>query len=199
MQNHGLLDKSQANDNLNIIYDQFCDLLGGLSLTDLPDHHKKKYADLLKKDTFLKFNQIFSQPNQYFFQNDCSGLFPVEVLYLKLNAYLQLVKETRSFSLKYKKTHLNIKPKNINIFLDESNGALPLKWKFNLKLAGESSLIPEKVDCQWAKKRLFNPATSPDKFYSSPSLLNTQFMSEKRIDSVISGVEEVEKKNGKYH
>lgn len=196
MQNQSLSNISNAEESLNIPYDKFCDLLGGLSLTHLPDHHKRKYADLLKKETFLKLNQILSQKNQYHYLNEPSGLFPVEVLYLKLSAFLQLVNEVKNFSLSHHKTHLRVQPQNIHVTIKKSNGTLPLRWGFSVKLAGEPPLFPDNIDNPLIKRNLFEPKTPPDKFYSSPAMLNTPFMCEKRIDSVISSVREVENNNG---
>ena len=162
---------------LHIHYDDFCDLLGGQHWEDFKQVCSDRGTTSGQTQVLNHFELNFSSARQFIFEGDRSGLFPLEILRLKLIAFTQLCHGVRSLHGKCHQPHLELTPASAMAVIMPSGRDLPARWNFQIKLidlAATTPFIPLPALQQFFTG-IFTPPYDYDRLYTSPIIQSRPF------------------------
>lgn len=125
--------------------DLFFFLVGGASIDTIKA--KLQGKALKSGSTPEKIIQFLINKDLFFYhQNDKSGKFAVEVLYIKMLTFLDLLNKVSRFHPSKQGARLNLSPDRIVVSMHPSDMPLPLIWNFFIKLQHSGNQSSETVD-----------------------------------------------------
>jgi len=124
---------------LGLDLDRFCDLLG--NRPEEPAAGEERVA-AATGSARLRHPLLLEEPDEggrFLFDAASSGLDAVEVLYLKLTAFRQIVRGVTEYYRLQGRPHLDLHPRHILFDLSRAGDGLPLFWGFQARIHGLSS------------------------------------------------------------
>jgi len=96
-------------------------------------------ASTLRQDLFDELNR---PGDQFFFEGDTAGLFPLEALYIKLAALADLARGARDLLGTTGFAHLSLSPDRLRSSLSIGPSILPVRWGLSLKIGDLLTTAP---------------------------------------------------------
>lgn len=142
-------------ESLAFSFEETAALLGGAPLTELIPR--------------LEFREALREPfsrqrQQFFFEGDESGLFPLEALYLKLVAFAGLTRGLLDLARQAKRPHLALSPGRARGTWEATGAPTPTRWGLSLKMADllTTAPLPEgEPAASNARETIPEPSASP--------------------------------------
>src|SRR5688572_29128278 len=128
-----------ALEPLELHYDQLVDLLGGAPWKDVRARAVEQAGAAGREHLLAPLDQAFSSPLQWLHEHDTTGLFPLEVLRLKLMAFTQLCRALRDYHARLRKPHLDLGPRSVMASIPSPGPELPARWHFQVKIIDPGS------------------------------------------------------------
>lgn len=185
--------------SLLIHYDKYCDLLGGARWDQLFDPMLP--SDLLIPDQAIQRDiaSRFLSSDQFLYTDDITGLYPLEILWLKWNLFTDLCKGILKFHADRRIPHLNIQPVNIWITIpDHVTDTLPARWIFGLRIPDSEISIPFRdpdMPVQYSP-RLFCQPKDSQSLYAAPIIRKRSPGQEEDVTVLIRSKEKARKHQG---
>jgi len=188
-----------SEDVLHFPYDKYCDLLGGAKWDQLFD-------PMLPSDSLIPDQAIqrdiasrYLSPDQFLYSDDISGLYPLEILWLKWNLFTELCKGILRFHTDKRQPHLYFHPANTMITIPAYiTDTLPVRWIFGLRIPDSEISIPFRdpdIPAQYLP-RLFSPPKDSQSLYAAPIIRKRPPGHEEDVTVLIRSKEKVRKHQG---
>lgn len=156
-------------DLLQLHYDEFVDLAGGASWSDIRRNAEGTAAG--RAQSLAPVDAVLSGPMQWIFGTDLSaGYYWIEVLRLKLLAFTQLCRGVRALHARTTQPHLGLDPTTAMVVMNASGPDLPARWNFQVKLLDPANphRFPPLANLLEAAGDVYVPSPDCDKTYLSP-------------------------------
>ena len=136
-----------VSEMLDLHYDELSDYLGGGGAAEIlrPVPMETPVRERLQGRLGRADRSI-----QFSFGQDPSSALPLEVLHLKLTAFLQLCRGVQGFHQKTGLPHLGISPDNVMAELKLDLDAVPARWRFQVKLVDLGTRLELDLDPEGA-------------------------------------------------
>jgi len=179
---------------LHIHYDDFCDLLGGQRWEGFKQACIDRGATSGQMQVLTHLELNLSSTRQFIFEGDPSGLFPLEILQLKLIAFTQLCHGVRALHDKCRQPHLELTPANAMAVIMPSGRDLPARWNFQIKLidlAATTPFVPI-AGLPQLFTGIFTPPENYDRLYTSPIIRNMPFGNGENMNVKLKSIQQEE-------
>ena len=130
---------AMALEPLELHYDELVDLLGGASWKDVRARAVEQAGASGREHLLAPLDAALSSPFQWLHEHDPTGLFPLEVLRLKLIAFTQLCRALRDYHARFRKPHLDLGPRSVMASVPPPGTDLPARWHFQVKIIDPGS------------------------------------------------------------
>ena len=128
-----------ALEPLELHYDELVDLLGGASWKDVRARAVEQAGASGREHLLAPLDAALGSPFQWLHEHDTTGLFPLEVLRLKLIAFTQLCRALRDYHARFRKPHLDLGPRSVMAAVPPPGTDLPARWHFQVKIIDPGS------------------------------------------------------------
>lgn len=163
---------------LHIHYDDFCDLLGGANWDDFKRDFRNRGVSSGQAFVMSKLVEpALSATHQFIYEEDRSGLLPIEILRLKMIAFTQLCHGVRALHRRCRQPHLDLTPASVMANIIPPGRDLPARWSFQVKifdLAATAPFVPL-PELAEACAGIFAPPHNYNQLYTSPTIKDTPF------------------------
>jgi len=176
-------------------YDEYCDLIGGASWNLAVDRWLLSGLSQERQRAFNDIGTRFVSPDQFLFQEDPAGQYPLEVLWIKWNIFAALCRSLSSFHEDKRRPHLGIRPSNIIVTVPENvSNFIPPRWLYNtLEINKSAATLPYQdpdIPADFAS-RLFSRPSDFQSIYSAPVIREKSPGHEENVTVLIRSQERI--------
>lgn len=167
-------------------WDEWGDLVGGRDPAAL---RPEADADALRRQADARRLASFTAPStqgeRLLFGYEGTGLDAVEVLYLKLRGFSQLLRAVLEFSRRTGQPHLGLHPEHVVVDAPQASEGLPPMWGSEIRLLG---LAGARVVGSADGPSTLLPPSEPVHPYAAPEVLEFHLAAPRPSDVYVSGV-----------
>ncbi len=116
-----------------LVYDEYCDLIGGASWEQVRARASGP-GQRGRAQLFPTLDTLYARPTQWLFRYDARGCFALEVLRLKLTAFLQACSGMTAVHTAAGRPHLGIQPGNLVVKVTFASDGTPARWLGQVQL-----------------------------------------------------------------
>lgn len=163
---------------LHVHYDDFCDLLGGADWDDFKRDFRNRGVSSGQAFVMSKLVEpVLSATHQFIYEEDRSGLLPIEILRLKMIAFTQLCHGVRALHRRCRRPHLDLTPASVMANIIPTGRDLPARWSFQIKIFDLAATAPFVPLPEFAETfaGIFVPPHNYNQLYTSPTIKDTPF------------------------
>ena len=117
-----------------LVYDEFCDLIGGASW----EHVRERACGPGQRgraQLFPTLDTLYARPTQWLFRYDARAEFALEVLRLKLTAFVQAALGMTAVHAACGRPHLGFQPSNLVVKVTFASDGAPARWLGQVQVA----------------------------------------------------------------
>ncbi len=174
-------------------FDEWADVLGGRPVDALrPASDAAALASQAAARRISWFGVRLPDAGRLIHGSDGTGLDAVEILYLKLKAFTQVLRALVDFYRRTGQPHLDLHPEHVLVDAPEGTGGLPFFWGPEVRLHGLASSRPAAAG---AGAPVLPPA-EPVYPFAAPEVLEFHLASPRPSDLYVSGLNPAEGGSG---
>jgi len=158
-----------ALEPLHLRFDEHMALLGGEAWDSLVARALTGEGQAARRGLVEVAAASMRRAPQYLFEGETSGLFQLEVLYLKAAAFLQLLGGVAALHERLRAPHLRLDPSHVMARLAAPGGPAPARWTTAVRLIAPGGAAPMAVD--GLPTGLFLPPAEVREAYSAPPVV----------------------------
>ena len=174
-------------------YDEWVDLVGGASWETVQKAIQEKSPG--RAIALSSLQDTLSRPFQWMHRKSSSDLFAIEVMRLKMSAFLQLCQGVQEFHKNTGAPHLSLDPANTMVTLPPGGPDFPARWNARTRLIdlGSAHRFRPMARLKEFYGDIFIPSPDIDKTYASPSAQKGAMGQEEAMRITIQNISTTEK------
>ncbi len=180
-------------------YDEYCDLAGGAPWEPSLERWFLSGLSPERRHALTHAAARYSSPRQFLFEEDLTGKYPLEVLWIKWNLFSQLSRDLLSFHRDHLRPHLGIRPFHVFITTPDKLGSfIPARWGVALNINRSAASPPYRnpeIPPDLAS-RLFDRPQDIQSAYSAPVIREKIQGQEERVTGLIRAMERIRETTG---